>query len=186
MALHQQPLALFQQFLASLVNPDSNVLEAPKHPQQSNQTQRSKPIRLIVSGRNAEVEERTVLIPYPIAVAGGDKEAVIARRQIRVLHAALIANLSPVFVLPLQLEPEMHSLWRHQTQRSVIDRQIVEQRRQAQSLHSIVCLVVRNDLWNEDRRQLIERATSSTTSSEASNRPSGIVVDMQPAESVRT
>src|SRR5208283_6247792 len=52
------------------------------------------------------------------------------RRQVRVLRPAAVDDFSPVLVLPLQLESEMHLLRDNQAQGRVVNLEIAHPRRQ--------------------------------------------------------
>src|SRR5208337_3895411 len=119
--------------------------------------QRAEPIRLVVSGGNAEVQKRAFLVPHAAVIAGHYAKPVIARRKVRVLHSALVDDHSPVLVLAFQHEAEMHVLRSDKAECGVIDRKVVKSRRQLQSsltgYRQVVGFAVCRDLLNVYRRR---------------------------------
>jgi hypothetical protein len=77
---------------------------------------------------------------------------IVTRRQIRILHMAVVDNLSPVRILTLQLVAEVNLIWCNEGQRRVINRKIAHMRRQPQSVGGIIGFAIGFDLLDERRR----------------------------------
>ena len=83
---------------------------------------------------------------------------VSARGEVRILHLAVVDDLVPVPILTFQLIAEAHLFRRDQAKRRVVDRQIPDSRRQAQTVRRIVGFVVGGDLLDVyGGRELVQR-----------------------------
>ena len=87
-------------------------------------TERPEPVRLVVGGRNREIQNRAFLVPYRAVVAGDYAESVGARRKVRILHLPVVHYLAPVLVLSLEFEAEANLLRRDQAQGGVVDGEV--------------------------------------------------------------
>src|SRR5271165_4430529 len=112
----------FAKFSCSLLYlPDTHSKSRPKQRQENSHTQRAEPVRLVVGGRNREVQSGTLLVPDPAVIAGHDPESIVTGREIRVLHLTDVHYLAPLRILSLELETKAHLLWRDQAERGVVD-----------------------------------------------------------------
>ena len=68
------------------------------------------------------------------------------RRQVRVMDLPIVDHLPPIFVLPVEFEPEADFFWRDKAQRGEIDREIVYPHRQAQTGYCFVRFSIGGDL----------------------------------------
>src|SRR5208337_132638 len=118
---------------------DAKPINGPEQRHKREYAQRAEPIRLPVRWGDGKLQSIAFFIPHPAVIAGSNVEAVSPGRQIRVLHSALVDDLSPVLVLAVELESEVHLLRCDQTQCRVINCEISDARRQAQTGSSSIC-----------------------------------------------
>ena len=79
------------------------------------------------------------------------------RRQVRVLHMTLVDQFPPALVLTLQHDAKFHVPRHHQAKCGVINQQITDVRRQAQTRPRFIRLAIRGNLLNVDwRRERVE------------------------------
>src|ERR1700746_3784653 len=110
--------ALFETHLElRLQLPHPQFVYSPDHPQKRRNACPTEPVRLVPSRRNHEIERRTFFVQQAAVVARDHAEAVMLRRQLRVLHLAIVDDLSPILVLAFQLVAEAHLLRRYKAQR---------------------------------------------------------------------
>ena len=82
--------------------PDPDPVASPEQPQSTRRAERTEPGGLVVRWRDRELQHVALFVPHTAVVGGDDAEPVRAWTQIRILHVALVDDLSPVAVLPVQ------------------------------------------------------------------------------------
>ena len=108
-------------------------MKSPEQRQKNGHARYTEPGRLVVGRGDGEIQECAGLVPHAAVIGCGHAEAVIAGRQVRILHLAVVNHLPPVLILSLQLEAEVSFFRDNQAQRCVINREIANQRRQPQA-----------------------------------------------------
>src|SRR4029450_12225544 len=111
-----------------------------------------EPGRLVEGRGDTEIKKVALLVPDAAVVARHYAKAVVTRREVRILHLAVVDHLKPIPVQSLELVAEAHLLRNDQAQRRVINRHVPYIRGQKQLVLGVVGLAVDCDLFDVHRR----------------------------------
>src|SRR5208337_808506 len=82
--------------------PDSQLVGRPQQCNESGHTQRPKPIRLVISRSDGEIESGGAIIPDAVTVGCSHAKRIPARRQICKERLPSRTGLVPVTVVPVE------------------------------------------------------------------------------------
>jgi hypothetical protein len=133
--------------------PQAQLIECPKQCCKSHYACRTEPVRLVPGRRDYELQRSALLVPDTAVIAGNDAEAVIARSEVSVLNMTLVDHFPPALVLALQHDAKFHVPRHHQAKCGVINQQITDVRRQAQTRPRFIRDAIPGNLLNVDWRR---------------------------------
>ena len=107
---------------------------APDQAHEQGRAGETKPDRLVVSRRDGKLELRAFLVPDAVVVGRLHEKAKLARLEVRIERLPPIAGLLPLVVMAFQPVTELHALRIDEAQRGEFDRDVADQRGQAQAI----------------------------------------------------
>src|SRR5208283_2993439 len=162
------PLRLLRFDQLFVQSADAKLINRPEDRQKREHAQRAKPRRLPVRRGDGEVQERARLVPHPAVIASRHAEAIVAGSKIRIERLPAIADVLPIAIPAFQLVTKKHLLRRDEAEPGIVDLEIANQRRQAQTGRRIVALAIGADLLDmHRRRKLVERKVTRIDDADA-------------------
>src|ERR1700694_205817 len=105
-------------------------IDAPEQYHKGGHVCHAEPGGLVVRRGDGEIQKCSSLVPHTVVIAGCDAEAVVAGRRIVIERLPAIADVLPIAIPAIQLNPEMVLLRRYEAESGIVDLQIANERRQ--------------------------------------------------------